>query len=239
MGFGARIENKPSKLGFSGTLMNAFFPDPYFAWAFYGVLVFFTVAACYTDLRWIVVPKGISVAALATGVIFNVVRGAWLGMEGSEAWKFGANGGFVGALDGLTFSLAGFALGFLLFFLLWIIGACGGGDVKIFAAIGAWVGPYHSLWLLAGSTLVLIAFATLRLMLIFLTRGPRAIHQYSSKDAQVKDGVKRPYKRLLAYSLPLAIATALMMLWFYRYELQIATPTQGRGLQAQGVRSHG
>jgi prepilin peptidase CpaA len=42
----------------------------------------------------------------------------------------------VGPLD----SLAGFLLGFFLLFVLFAIGAVGGGDVKIVAGVGAWVG---------------------------------------------------------------------------------------------------
>ena len=38
-------------------------------------------------------------------------------------------------------SLAGFAVGFALPFVLFVLGALGGGDVKLLAGIGAWFGP--------------------------------------------------------------------------------------------------
>lgn len=216
--------------------MNAFFPDLYFAWAFYGVLVLFTLVASYADLRWIAVPKAISLSALAAGLLFNLVRGAWLGAEGKLVWQFGAHGSVVGALDGLCFSLVGFAVGFGLFFVLWVLGVCGGGDVKLFAAVSAWVGPYHAVWLLAGSTMVMLMFAFVRLVLMLLAGTKRNSNQNADPGGKA-DGAKKPFQRLMAYSLPLAIATAVIMLWFYRHELQIAVP--GSGPQVQGVRSHG
>jgi prepilin peptidase CpaA len=42
-------------------------------------------------------------------------------------------------------SLAGLAVGFTLMFLKFAIGAAGGGDVKLMAGIGAWVGPIAGL----------------------------------------------------------------------------------------------
>src|SRR5947209_8144160 len=42
---------------------------------------------------------------------------------------------------GLGWSLAGFAIGFALLLLPWILGGGGMGDVKMLAALGAWLGP--------------------------------------------------------------------------------------------------
>src|SRR5438270_8400 len=76
-----------------------------------------------------------------------------------------------GALDGLLFALAGFGLGFALFFVLWVLGACGGGDVKLFAALGAWVGPALAVGVLAGTVVVLAAAVAARAVWTLLTRG--------------------------------------------------------------------
>src|SRR5438874_13835628 len=118
---------------------HPFFPGLLFAWAFYLVLTALMGVAAYTDLRRMVIPKQLTLGALALGLVFNIVRGAWVGAngEGSGVWLLGANGPFAGALDGLLYAGAGFAIGFGLFVIMWILGTCGGGDVKLFAALGA------------------------------------------------------------------------------------------------------
>src|SRR5437764_10721173 len=42
---------------------------------------------------------------------------------------------------GLGWSLAGFFVGFSLLILPWLLGGGGMGDVKMLAALGAWLGP--------------------------------------------------------------------------------------------------
>lgn len=57
---------------------------------------------------------------------------------------------WVNHTDGLLFSLAGLAAGLGPFFLLYLAGGIGAGDVKLMAAIGAFVGLYgvlSSAWL--------------------------------------------------------------------------------------------
>src|SRR5262249_137668 len=145
-------------------MRHPFFPpEPVFAWAFCAVLVLLTGLACYTDLRRLTIPKSLTLTALALGLLMNLVRGAWLGATAEAVWTLGAHGGLVGALDALLFSLAGFAVGFGLFFLMWVLGTCGGGDVKLFAALGAWVGPYLALFVLIGTLFCVVLFSIVRL----------------------------------------------------------------------------
>src|SRR5215471_13102965 len=123
--------------------MPSFFPNPVFGWIFYGLLIGFLVVSAYSDLRRFTIPKQVTLAMLGVGLLFNIVRGAWLGAvladAGAEsgAWDLPAGGGY-GALYGFLFALSGFALCFVLFYLLWLFGVAGGGDVKMFAALGAW-----------------------------------------------------------------------------------------------------
>src|SRR4051812_3196431 len=133
--------------------MSAFFPDPLFGWAFVAALFALLAVAAWNDLRALVIPKQLTLPALALGLLFNVARGAWLGADGHAAWVLGEGGPAAGALDGLLFALAGFAVAFGLFFLFWFLGVCGGGDVKLFAALGAWVGPRYVLYVLIVSIL--------------------------------------------------------------------------------------
>jgi len=48
---------------------------------------------------------------------------------------------WVGGWPGLARSLEGLGLGILLFGIFFVMGGMGAGDVKLAAAIGAWVGP--------------------------------------------------------------------------------------------------
>ena len=51
-----------------------------------------------------------------------------------------------GGLAGLGASAAGLALGLLAFLLPFALGGTGGGDVKLVAALGAWLGPQDVIW---------------------------------------------------------------------------------------------
>ena len=51
-----------------------------------------------------------------------------------------------------TYSLLGIAAGFVLLFPAFALGAMGGGDVKLLAAIGAWCGPVGALAVLLSAT---------------------------------------------------------------------------------------
>jgi prepilin peptidase CpaA len=76
------------------------------------VLIAMVAAAAWTDLRTRRIPNWIPVVGAVIGVI----------------------------LGGLS-SLAGAALGFGIFFVLYVAGGMGAGDVKLFSAVGALVGP--------------------------------------------------------------------------------------------------
>jgi Flp pilus assembly protein protease CpaA len=112
--------------------MSPFFPSPAFGWAFLSALGAILVAACYFDLRHLTIPNKLTVPALLAGFSANTIRGAWLGLENGSVWA--------GAVDGIWFALLGFLLGFVLFFVFWQMGICGGGDLKLFAAVASWLG---------------------------------------------------------------------------------------------------
>lgn len=52
----------------------------------------------------------------------------------------------VQGLDGLGWSLAGWAVGLAVFLPLFFVHGMGAGDVKLLAALGSWVGPDVVLW---------------------------------------------------------------------------------------------
>src|SRR5260370_39266685 len=164
---------------------HAFFPGLLFAWAFYLVLTALMGVAAYTDLSRMAIPKQLTLGALVLGLVVSITRGAWVGAngEGSGVWLLGASGPFLGALDGLLYAVAGFAIGFGLFLVMWLLNTCGGGDVKLFAALGAWIGPALSVPVLAGTIVLVVVFSVARLAWGALTRGfGRTTHVYSARE---------------------------------------------------------
>jgi prepilin peptidase CpaA len=78
------------------------------------------VVATFTDLRSRRIPNWLVLPFMVAGLIVP----AWL-----HGWH------------GLAQSLEGFALGAVIYGFLSLIGGMGMGDVKLVAAIGAWIGP--------------------------------------------------------------------------------------------------
>lgn len=50
----------------------------------------------------------------------------------------------IGGLDGFLFSLRGLGLGFIVFLVPYLMGGMGAGDVKLMCAVGAVLGPRHT-----------------------------------------------------------------------------------------------
>lgn len=196
-----------------------FFPDPYFGWTFYAVLVAFTLLGAYVDLRKAVLPKKLTLSLLAVGVVFNIVRGAWLGQAGGELRWLATGNLWLGALDGLLFSLLGFVLTTVLFFIFWVMKLCGGGDVKLFAALGAWVGFRHAIFIMLASVLVMVVLLIGRVL--FGGLRPMAVKK-RIKESQVIQGGPGKGKWKMTYALPVSISVAVVLLWFYRFDLHLA-----------------
>jgi prepilin peptidase CpaA len=198
----------------------AFFPSFEFACAFLGLLFGLLILASGFDLRRYLIPKQLTVTALALGVAANLARGIWLGVQGKPVWILGDNGVFLATLDALLFVAAGFLVAFILFFLMWILGACGGGDVKLFTAIGAWVGAYYAILILA-MTIPVILCMTLGQLAFTLARNAKAVPAAPGAGSTSDASPKAP-RRLLGFSLPLTIAAVAVLLWVFRVELHLA-----------------
>jgi prepilin peptidase CpaA len=202
------------------------FPGALFGWIFYIVLVAFLSVLAYTDVKWIWIPKKGTVALLVVGLLLNLGRGTWLGLtnESDSVWLL-PPGAAWGWLDGLLFALAGFGLALVLFFGLFLFGMAGGGDVKLVAALGAWVGPLNILWILLGTMAVMLIFAIADLVRRIIRRGPaKALFSFKRTQPHGKDGKPLPAgaqrrKNLVAYALPVAISTAILVLVWNRTQL--------------------
>jgi prepilin peptidase CpaA len=84
------------------------------------------MVACVTDLRSQRIPNVLTFGGALAGVVFHAVSGR---------------------ADGFLLSLSGWAVGIAVFLLPFALGGMGAGDVKLVAALGAWLGPMDTLWL--------------------------------------------------------------------------------------------
>jgi prepilin peptidase CpaA len=82
--------------------------------------------ACVTDLRTRRIPNLLTFGAALAGLFYHF-----------------ATGGF----EGLGQAALGWLLAAIVFLLPFALGGLGGGDVKLLAALGAWLGPADALWL--------------------------------------------------------------------------------------------
>jgi prepilin peptidase CpaA len=83
------------------------------------------VAACATDVARRRVPNALTLSAAVGGLVAHTV---------------------IGGAPGLGVALLGAAVGLAVFFPIFVLGGMGGGDVKLMAALGAWVGPAAIGW---------------------------------------------------------------------------------------------
>jgi prepilin peptidase CpaA len=86
----------------------------------------FAVFAAVIDLRERRIPNWLTLGATAAGLAFHL-------------WTSG--------LSGLLFSAGGWVTGVAIFFLPFALGGLGAGDVKLVAALGAWLGWQDTVWL--------------------------------------------------------------------------------------------
>ncbi|SDF76361.1 prepilin peptidase CpaA [Fontibacillus panacisegetis] len=89
-------------------------------------------AAFVSDIKTMKIPNYITLPGILAGIAYHGVMWGWSGM---------------------LFAIKGVGIGFGLMFLMHIFGAVGGGDVKLFAGIGAWTGVWLTLSIMMYSIL--------------------------------------------------------------------------------------
>ncbi|MGO9316386.1 MAG: prepilin peptidase [Terracidiphilus sp.] len=98
--------------------------------------------ALYTDLRYRRIPNWLVLPFLLAGLVISPWRTDWgdisQGISGHGLGQF--------RWHGLGQSFAGMGLGLLIYGILFWMGGKGGGDVKLCAALGAWLGPVQIFW---------------------------------------------------------------------------------------------
>lgn len=173
----------------------------------YWFVSLFCIYAAYIDGKELKVPNAITFPMIIAGWIFSSVNYAIIG----DAWYMG-----------LMWSLAGTAVGLACLYPFYAIGGMGAGDVKMMAAIGAWVHCSITFYAFAITTIV---GALMSIIMILTSNSARKHYNQffmilgeitSVKNPEVLSKIakeRKPTMRLLPYGIPIAIGTIMQFAW--------------------------
>jgi prepilin peptidase CpaA len=171
------------------------------------IIVCVTAAAAVIDMRTRRLPNWFTVPVLAAGILFHSLTGG---------------------LSGLGMALGGFAIGFGILLVLWLIGGGGGGDVKLIGALGAWLGATATVAVVVLSAALAAVFS----IIVVLTGVARHGYKYVQRRhlARAEDLVEKKRRsdvsadealaarkgrrRLVPYALPVAFSTWMVLVWY-------------------------
>ena len=155
------------------------------------VLIFVIMAAAF-DFRTKKIPNWITVPAALAGLVFHAAA-----PTGS----------------GILWALAGFAVGFSLLILPWLLGGGGMGDVKLLAALGVWLGPLTILIVFGASAVIGAVMAAGVMVGGMCTRGISATRRrYLNLDHGDQPAKTAPRgRRVIPFAVPIAISTVVVL----------------------------
>ncbi|MES2788064.1 MAG: A24 family peptidase [Planctomycetota bacterium] len=157
----------------------------------------FTLAAAWIDYRVQRIPNYLTLPAFFLGWVYQ------LGFFG-----------FSGLLDGLQ----GFAIGFGMYFILWLIGSGGGGDAKLAGAVSVWLGFHRTLAMIVVSTIFVILGTGFVMLWGMLTKGvyKTKAQMLPSSDTSAKNKKRLELLKInrgrvgMSFGLSVALATVLI-----------------------------
>lgn len=163
------------------------------------IVLFVAVAACVTDLRSRRIPNLLTFGAAIAAIVFAGISGGW---------------------SALLFACAGWIVGAAVFFLPFALGGLGAGDVKLLAALGAWLGPYDAIWValyagVAGAIASVVVAAANGYLKTALTNVYLLLMHWRVAGLQPLDSVSLEGSNSaprLAYALPIC-AGLVVTLW--------------------------
>lgn len=173
----------------------------------YWFVSLFCIVAAYIDGKQLKVPNAITFPMIIAGWLYSTIAYAMAG----EAWY-----------TGLGWSLAGTAVGLACLYPFYMIGGMGAGDVKMLAAIGAWVHCSDTFYAFCLTTIIGAALSVL--MIVFSKSAQKHYNQFflilneitSIRDPEKLSEIAKERKssmRLLPYGIPIAIGTILHFAW--------------------------
>jgi prepilin peptidase CpaA len=162
-----------------------------------GCAVAIALVACHYDLATSRIPNKLTFTTAALAIVFHL---------------FAPYGG------GWSHSVLGLLVGLLVFFPLFALGAMGAGDVKLMAAVGAWIGATAILNValygsVAGGVLALIvalrqgylrkALTNVKMLLMFWW--VEGIKPFPALTLESTDGLRLPYALAIAAGLAVTL----------------------------------
>lgn len=182
-----------------------------------------TLAASATDLWKFKVYNALTIPTLLAGLGVSTWLGGW---------------------GGLASSLMGVGLGFGLLVVFYALGGVGAGDVKLLAAIGAWLGPYLTYQVFIASALfgglyalaLVLArsgIAGLAVELIMARRAMLDPGSWKRPAATIEVEVRRPdrQRRLVPFAAMTCLGFFATMAWWGR-DLDRVWPPDDRDVAA-------
>jgi len=91
-----------------------------------GAALIIGAAACATDLHSRRIPNWLTFGATAAAIAYQYTTAGPAGVQ---------------------LAMSGWVVGLVLFMPMFLLGGMGAGDVKLLAALGAWLGPANAFWL--------------------------------------------------------------------------------------------
>jgi len=169
------------------------------SWILVVVVALFTAIAAVWDYRQHRIPNNLTLPVFFAGWIYQAVFHGW---------------------SGIGDAALGFLVGFGVLFVLWIVGGGGGGDVKLMGALSVWLGYRLTLYVLMASTGAVIAGTTLIIVWSVFSKGVRGMKTEYLAQAKTANGPAQPEtaehkkrRRIMAYAIPVCVATWLVMAW--------------------------
>jgi prepilin peptidase CpaA len=169
------------------------------------------MTAAVMDVWKFKVYNALTVPLLLTGLVYHAIAGGTQGFLGS---------------------LLGVLCGFAILFVVYSMGGVGAGDVKLMAAVGAWLGMPLTLYVFVASAL---ASATYALALILLWGSVHetwidlqvalfrimALGHHLGSDVRLEDEMKRPdrRRRLVPFGAMVAVGFAAILAWCISSEI--------------------
>jgi len=153
----------------------------------------FSLAAAFCDFRTHKIPNLLTIPMFLLGLVFQGWFGGW---------------------PGLLHALGAFGLGFGTLFVLWMMGSGGGGDVKLMGALAVWLGLRMTILVMVFSTITVFVGTFVMVGITVFSRSGNATDEppdEAAAEEATENGETKQKRRMMAYAIPVAVATWMLM----------------------------